>query len=83
MEAQFQADLNWIQSEVSKIKDPKFLERVKNLLKERPSSNSSEDWVKKRMVEAALASEEDIKAGKVYTIEEARKMLEERRKLWK
>lgn len=76
MEAQFQENLNWLHQEIDKIKDPNFLKKVTNLLKERPSAQSSESWEKQRLIEGALASNEDIKAGRVHTIEEVEKMLE-------
>ena len=85
MENNFQANLHWAQSELLKIKDPEFLKKVTDLLKERPSASneSSDSWVKERLTKAALASEEDIKSGRVYTIEEAKEYLADRRKSWK
>ena len=72
MEAQFQADLNWAKNELLKIKDPNFLERITNLLKERPST-FDDDIVTEKLVTRALKSQEDIKEGRVYDFESAEK----------
>ena len=69
-----QADIKWIQKEVEKVKEPKVLETIKSLLKQRPKNNvlgepmSLEEYgndIKKslRDIEAGRTkSHEDIKA---------------------
>ena len=80
-----QADIAWVQQEVSKVTNPRLIEALKAMLlyREEKVSTSSEDLVKKRMTDAALASREDVKAGRVYTTEEAERYLDERMRLWK
>ena len=51
---------------IESVNDPEILQAVKNLLNE---SQISEDY-KNRMIEGALKSEEDYKAGRVYTREQ-------------
>jgi len=80
MEAQFQTEMNLALSELAKVKDLNFLRKITKLLKERPSAQviqsfeektkTDDDWVKKRLTASALASEEDIKAGRVNNREE-------------
>ena len=75
MEAQFQAEMNFAQSELTKVKDLNFLRKITKLLKERPSAYT-QSFEEKTLIEGALASNKDIKAGRVYTIEEVERMLE-------
>ena len=82
-----QADIAWVQQEVEKVNNPHLIEALKAILLYRKDkvndsteSSSPNDWVKNRLTEAALASEEDIKAGRIHTIEEAKEYLAKRRK---
>ena len=82
MEAQFQAEMNFAQSELAKVKDLNFLRKITKLLKERPSAHT-QSFEEKTLIEGALASNEDIKAGRVYTVEQLKEQLEANRKSWK
>ena len=42
MEAQFQANINWLHQEIDKIKDPEFLKKVTQLVMQRPSLKNTQ-----------------------------------------
>jgi len=76
MEAQFQADINWLHEEIDKIKDPRFLEKVKSLFEHRQKRQP----MNFEELETKLQrSEEDIKAGRVHSTESLREHFKNRR----
>jgi len=58
---------------LTQIHDESILER---LLKVKENSNTLDPILKKEYEKRALEAREDIKAGKVYSVEEVEKMLE-------
>ncbi len=78
MEAQFQTEMNLALSELAKVKDLNFLRKITKLLKERPSAQVTQSFEEKTLIEGALASNEDVKAGRVHTREEMEQMLNAR-----
>lgn len=74
-----QGDINWIKTEIDKVRDPQLINAFKSLLNYRNSKeSSSEEILKEKMVARALRSEEDIKAGRVYTRSEAEEKMRSR-----
>jgi len=73
-----QADIKWIVKELQDVKDPKFIEVIKDLLKSRkkaaqqPERISIEQYNKE--IDEAL---EDIKAGRVHTHQEVKEMIKQ------
>ncbi|MCB9426712.1 MAG: hypothetical protein H6584_06750 [Flavobacteriales bacterium] len=71
-----QAEINWIQKALSESKDPTFIEAVKNMIqsmrkvKEKLSAEQKQEDI--LMAEAEV----DIKAGRVYSTEEAHKIVD-------
>lgn len=67
-----QADINWIKAELDKVKDPDFVELLKGLLNYRSKKTEELNPILKEVLSRrALKSEEDIKAGRVFTLKEA------------
>jgi len=67
-----QADINWIQTELAKVTDPNLIDAFKSLLKYRKQkSDEIDEELKEILTKRALKAEEDIKLGKVYTVEES------------
>jgi len=63
-----QAEIKWIQSELLKVNDPELIKAFKSLLKYRKNQEAkSDEIIKQLMITRALKSEEDIKAGRVFT----------------
>jgi len=58
-----QADIKWIQNEITKVKDPDLLDVVKRLLLMRKKNSAQTIEEYNRDIEQA---EEDIKNGRVY-----------------
>ena len=73
-----QADIKWIVKELQDVKDPTFIEVVKDLLKSRkkmaqqPERISIEQYNKE--IDEAL---EDVKAGRVHTHQEVKEMIKQ------
>lgn len=69
-----QAEIKWIQTALSESKDPTFVEAVKNMIKS--MRKVKETLTVKQMREDVLMTEAeaDIKAGRVYSIDEAHKI---------
>jgi hypothetical protein len=69
-----QAEIKWIQNELSESKDPTFVEAVKNMIKS--MKKVKETLSSEQMRDDALMAEAeaDIKAGRVYGIEDAHKI---------
>lgn len=71
-----QAEIKWIETALSESKDPTFIEAVKNMIKS--MQKIKEDIIKEHINEDALMAEaeEDIKANRIYSIEEAHKIVD-------
>lgn len=71
-----QADIRWIQNEITKVKDPDLLDVFKRLLlfRKKHSAQTMEEYNQ----DIALA-EQDIAEGRVYT----QSQVEEKRNEWK
>lgn len=61
-----QADLEWIHKELDKVKDPVFIEAIKNMLKynKKVSSERISIELYNREIDASIAQ---IESGKTYT----------------
>lgn len=70
-----QADIKWIQKELQEVKDPTFLEAIKNMLKYRREVKVGLSEEQKREAILMEEAEADIKAGRVYSIDEAHKII--------
>lgn len=72
-----QADIKWIQEELTKVEDATLLQAIKNILKYRAKENHSKrisiEEYNEEIEEAIL----QIKNGEFYTQEEIEKMAEE------
>lgn len=71
-----QADIKWIQKELQEVKDPTFLEAIKNMLKYRREVKGGLSEEQKREAVLMEEAEADVKAGRVYSIDEARKIID-------
>ena len=71
-----QAEIKWIETALSESKDPTFVEAVKNMIKSMRKVKAS--LSSQQLQQDALMSEAeaDIKAGRVYSIEEAHKIVD-------
>lgn len=71
-----QAEIKWIETALSESKDPTFIEAVKGMIKS--MRKVKETLLAEQMREDALMAEaeEDIKAGRVYSISEAHKIID-------
>ena len=71
-----QAEIKWIQTALSESKDPTFVEAVKNMIKS--MRKVKETLSAEQIHEDALMAEAeaDIKAGRVYNINEAHKIVD-------
>ncbi|WP_194766660.1 hypothetical protein [Tamlana sp. I1] len=72
-----QADLKWIQQELSNVKDPIFIEAIKNMLKYRKKVSSERISIEEYNAEID-ASISQIESGQTYTHEQ----MGERIKQW-
>lgn len=70
-----QAEINWIQKALSESNDPTFVEAVKNMIQS--MRKVKETLSSEQMQEDLLMAEAeaDIKAGRVYSSEEAKKIV--------
>ena len=66
-----QADLKWIQQELSNVKDPTFIEAIKNMLKYRKKVSTERISIEQYNKELE-ASEKEIEQGNFYTHEQVR-----------
>ena len=64
-----QADINWIKSEIEKVKDPFLVEAFKNLLNYRNHKQDNSFSLEELMVNRALNSEDDIANGRLLSRE--------------
>lgn len=71
-----QAEIKWIEAALSESKDPTFIEAVKSMIKS--MRKVKETLSAEQMREDALMAEAeaDIKAGNVYSINEAHKIVD-------
>mgnify|MGYP006442518371 CR=1 FL=1 len=71
-----QAEIKWIEKELSKSNDPTFIEAVKNMIKSmrKVKESQSQEQIKEDML--MEEAEADIKANRVYSIEEAHKIVD-------
>ncbi len=68
-----QADIQWIQKELSEVRDPNLIEAFKNLLKYRIKNKSN--TIDLELYNQELeASEKDIEEGHFYTQDQVRKI---------
>lgn len=66
-----QADLKWIHKELDKVKDPTFIEAIKNMLKYNKKVSSERISIEQYNKELE-ASEKEIEQGNFYTHEQVR-----------
>lgn len=71
-----QAEINWIQTALSESKDPTFIEAVKNMIKSMRKVKETLSSEQMREDLLIAEAEEDIKAGRVYSSEEAHKIID-------
>lgn len=69
-----QTDLAWIQKELQEVKDLNFIAAIKSMLEYR-----KEALLSSQATETALINEAeiDIKEGRIYSIEEAHKVIDD------
>ena len=66
-----QADINWIKSEIDKLKDPFLVEAFKNLLIYRKQNKLDTKFnLEELLVNRALNSEDDIASGRLLSRED-------------
>ena len=65
-----QTEIKWIHDALSESKDPKFVEAVKNMIKSMRKVKESQ------LRQDELMAEADIKAERVYSVEEAHKIVD-------
>lgn len=66
-----QADLKWIHRELDKVKDPTFIEAIKNMLKYNKKVSTERISIEQYNQELE-ASEKEIEQGSFYTHEQVR-----------
>lgn len=73
----FQADLKWIHRELDKVKDPTFIEVIKNMLKYNKKVSAERIGIEQynKEIDASIAQ---IESGQTYTHQQ----MEERIKQW-
>ncbi len=71
------ADLKWIQKELKGVKDPTFIEAIKNMLQYRKKVYSEERISIEQYNKELDESIADIKAGNFHTHEEVKTMIQE------
>lgn len=72
-----EADIKWIQQELDKVKDPAFIEAIKNMLKYRNKVSTERISIEQfnKEIDASIAQ---IEKGKTYSHQE----MEDRIKQW-
>ncbi|WP_269235304.1 hypothetical protein [Flavobacterium flavigenum] len=65
------AEINWIHQEIDKVKDPSFVQKLKNLLQSVNNSDIDSDSSYNVDIDNAL---ESIKKGNFYTEDQAREI---------
>jgi divalent metal cation (Fe/Co/Zn/Cd) transporter len=69
-----QTEIKWIHDALSESKDPEFVEAVKNMIKSMRKVKESQSLEQLR--QDKLMAEADIKAERVYSVEEAHKIVD-------
>lgn len=70
------ADIKWVVKELQQIKDPAFIEVIKDILKNRKYKMQSDRISIEQYNKEIEEAEKDIEAGNFYTLEEVRKLSE-------
>lgn len=70
-----QAEIKWIQTALAESKDPTFIAAVKNMIESMRKVKESASKEQLEEDKLMLEAEEDIKAGRTYSIEEAHKII--------
>lgn len=68
-----QAEIKWIHQELDNVKDPTFIEAIKNMLKYRKKVSSERISIEQYNKELEV-SEKEIEAGNFYTHEQVREI---------
>ncbi len=71
------ADLKWIQKELKEVKDPTFIEAIKNMLQYRKKVYSEERISIEQYNKELDESIADIEAGNCHTHEEVKSMIKQ------
>jgi divalent metal cation (Fe/Co/Zn/Cd) transporter len=71
-----QTEIKWIHDALSESKDPTFVEAVKNMIKSMRKVKESQSFEQVRQDELMAEAEADIKAERVYSVEEAHKIVD-------
>lgn len=72
-----QAEIKWIETALSESKDPTFVEAVKNMIESMRKVKESSSQEQKLQDKLMLEAEDDIKAGRIYSTEEAHKIVDD------
>lgn len=70
------ADIKWVVKELQQIKDPAFIEVIKDILKNRKYKMQSDRISIEQYNKEIEEAEKDIEAGNFYTLEEVRELSE-------
>lgn len=71
-----QAEIKWIQKALLESKDPTFIEAVKNMIQSMRKVKENLSAEQKQEDLLMAESESDIKAGRVYSIDEAHRIVD-------
>lgn len=69
-------DIKWVVKELQQIKDPAFIEVIKNILKSRKHKMQFDRISVEQYNKEIEEAEKDIEAGDFYTLEEVRELSE-------
>ncbi|WP_299223981.1 hypothetical protein [uncultured Aquimarina sp.] len=72
-----QADIKWILKELKDVKDPTFIEAIKNMLKYRKKVSTTERISIEQYNKELDESIADIEAGRVHSHEEVKAMMQQ------
>jgi len=71
-----QTEVKWIEKELLDLKDPIFISAVKKMIQSMKSARQNISIVQRDQDIFMAEAEADIKSGNLYSIEEARKVVE-------
>lgn len=71
-----QAEIKWIESALSESKDPTFVAAVKNMIKSMRKVKETLSKAQKEEDALMAEAEADIKAGRVYSIDQVHKIVD-------
>lgn len=71
-----QAEIKWIESALSESKDPTFVAAVKNMIKSMRKVKETLSKAQKEEDVLMAEAEADIKAGRVYSIDQVHKIVD-------